>query len=98
MILLFVINVLLIYGIKTATDHGMILEPIRIGYEIRFKFLGKYQAILAKALFDCTPCMSSIYGTFFFFITDASLLGFQFFPIWVLCICGFNGLLNKALK
>jgi hypothetical protein len=98
----FIITVLVIYGVKASTDDGMILH----GFYKRFalvlsKLMPWYKSIrfVLKPLFDCTPCMASVYGTLSFFLfgefpepTYLSLV------IWVFSISGFNYLLNRIIN
>jgi hypothetical protein len=84
----FIINILVIYGVHASTRGNMILG-----------FVGDWifdvSPILSKVLFDCTPCMTSLYGSIGFFFTD---LPIQYLPIWVFSMCGTNYIVNKLLN
>ena len=53
---------------------------------------------ICKVLFDCTPCMGSLYGTISFFIVGWPGQVLIDFPVWVFSLSGFNYLLNKILN
>ena len=84
----FIITILVIYGVNKVTDVGMLLEWVRIKADV-------LPSKLLKPLFDCTPCMSSIYGTISFFYTSLHLV---YLPVWVLSLCGAITLLNKLIN
>ena len=97
----FIITVLVIYGIHASTRSGMILG----GVNRLFFTLTMHKGIKAeklnmiyKPLFDCTPCMASLYGTLSFFIIGFPMQGLVFLPVWVFSLCGFNYILNKILN
>ena len=97
----FIITVLVIYGIHASTRPNMILAPI--GNFISNKLtdlIGINTAIrISKVLFDCTPCMASLYGTVSFFLVrpypSPLLLSWA---VWVFSLCGFNYILNKIIN
>lgn len=84
----FITTILVIYGVNTVTNVGMLLEWVRIKADI-------LPDKLLKPLFDCTPCMSSIYGTASFFCTSLHIV---YLPVWVLSLCGAITLLNKLIN
>jgi hypothetical protein len=52
-----------------------------------------------KMVFNCTPCMASIYGTIsFFMFCDFPSPLFLSYGVWVFSLCGFNYILNKILN
>lgn len=48
-----------------------------------------------KPLFNCPPCMASIWGTGGFLFTG---LGWEYWVVWVLSLAGFNYIVNKVLE
>ena len=101
MIQQFIITVLVIYGVKASTDDGMILHGL---YMTILKLLDKFFServviMVMKPLFDCTPCMASVYGTASFFLygdfPEPMLLSLT---VWVFALCGFNYILNKIIS
>ena len=99
MILQFTITALVIYGVKASTSTGMILEFIPIWtIKLLTKFLNdRYVHYLLKPLFDCTPCMASIYGTisYWCYYPGPSVDGWV---VWVFALSGFNYILNKVIN
>ena len=96
----FIVTVLVIYGIHATTREGMIFDHFKY---ISYKWLAKktgflFSDRLYKALFDCTPCMASVYGTVSFFIVVYPEQSLFIWPVWVLSLSGFNYLLNKMTK
>ena len=99
MILHFLITVLFIYGVHATTRDGMIFSfaYMKVFYTLT-RWMDKPELIL-KPLFDCTPCMASIYGTISFFVYG-SFQGLILLSlvVWVFALCGFNYILNKILN
>ena len=89
----FIITVLVIYGIHGSTRPGMIL-----GFISEFTDRRPKTWYISKALFDCTPCMASVYGTISFFIVEFPTQGLVGLPVWVFSLCGFNYILNKLIN
>jgi len=50
--------------------------------------------MLKKALFNCPPCMASVWGTAGFLYTG---MGWQYWIVWVLALAGFNYIVNKVI-
>jgi hypothetical protein len=105
MIETFIYTILVIYGVNKTTDFNMIFEDFRLWIQ-HLVFVNiecddlrslktnlKYK--LMKVLFDCTPCMSSFYGSISFFFTD---LSWYYLPVWILSLCGAITLLNRLTK
>lgn len=94
----FLITVLVIYGVHASTEPRMILSGV---YDKLFFFLSskmRNPSIILKPLFDCTPCMASVYGTISFFMVDSFPTPLLWnFVVWVFSLCGFNYILNKLL-
>lgn len=97
MILHFIITVLVIYGIKASTRQGMILFPVYV-LVVRAldRLMGERLDYITKPLFDCTPCMASVYGSlsYWLYSPDPSVMGWL---VWVFALCGFNYLINKVI-
>jgi len=103
----FFINSLLIFGIYAITGKGMILGFLqRWGTENKpcdnqFFVNGEYQVdvktqstMWSKPLFNCPPCMASIWGTAGFIYAG---IGWEYWIVWVLSLAGFNYIVNKML-
>ena len=76
----------LISGLKTDRCTPYNLKRVAIADKV------------SKVLFDCTPCMASVYGTIAFFIVEFPTQGLVGLPVWVFSLCGFNYLLNKIIN
>jgi len=50
--------------------------------------------MLKKSLFNCPPCMASIWGTAGFIYTG---MGWEYWIVWVLSLAGFNYIVDKIL-
>jgi len=50
--------------------------------------------MIKKPLFNCPPCMASIWGTAGFIYTG---IGWEYWVVWVLSLAGFNYIVNKLL-
>jgi len=116
MVLTFLINSLLIFGIYASTGHGMICEFMQRLKVFRekepnepFDFVhsngdvspikeydkGKHRNdMLKKPLFNCPPCMASIWGTAGFIYIG---IGWEYWIVWVLSLAGFNYIVNKII-
>lgn len=83
---LFIANILIIYGIYNLFDEDMLLE--KPGNWLRNKL-----GYVSKPLFDCTYCMASVHGTWFFLLFID--LGLIWWPLWCLMVSGAIFLINK---
>lgn len=83
--MLFIINVLVIWGVYASTRDGNIIN-------LESAPLPKWAA---KPLYNCPFCMSSVWGSVGFFALSPETygLGVWFLPVWVLAICGCNYLI-----
>lgn len=80
---LLVLNLFLIMGIWKLLQKDMLLGSFG---DWMFKKLGKFYS---KPVFDCPPCMSSIWGTAFFFAARLdSMMPWWLFPLHCLALCG----------
>lgn len=111
-ILLLILTSLWIFGFRALFQEGMILEKVGdklwgddggfikgVNYK---KIKGILPEWLCKPLFQCPPCMSSIHGTYsyFMFFNHASLSNTDTVCLWVVfCItlCGLNYLITKIV-
>ena len=95
---IFIINILVIFGIKTLFADDMLLSDLKYSlFNLRSKKMFKtpYLALgeldqskvrfLFKPLFVCPPCMSSIWGTIGFFFNDYPI---YYLPVYVFALCG----------
>lgn len=77
------INLFLIGGIYTLLRPGMLLGPIG-----DFAYAWLPEAV-CKPLFTCLPCMSSVWGTAFFWLSSLhDLLPWYDWPLHCLALCG----------
>ena len=91
----FIITVLVIYGVHASTREGMIFNRI---WWLCFRVLNRFSdrpEWYMKPLFDCTPCMASIYGGTSYLILYGLDIGIV---VWVFSMTGFNYLLNRIIK
>ena len=100
MVLMLIVNSLIIFGIHASTRERQILEfVVHLYYKMFSINLKPKQAnrvsMGAKVLFNCPPCMASLYGTLFFACFIYPTLGILYLPGWVFSLCGLNYLLNK---
>ena len=93
----FFITILVIYGVHAATREGMILDVGRLQVLCYDHFKTSFVDKLFKVLFNCTPCMASLYGSVSF-VSCFSFYQIGYLPIWVFSMCGFNFILNKFLN
>ena len=90
----FIVTVLVIYGVHASTRSGMIFERLWI---LCFKILNRFTKkpeFYLKPLFDCTPCMASVYGSTGYLIVNGLDI---VIVVWVLSLTGFNYILNKFI-
>jgi hypothetical protein len=85
-------NLLFIWGLYKSFDHGEILGAIPGWYAN--KFIGTKMIYLSKPLFLCAPCMSSVWGIFYWF-TEYPWWGY---PIWVLLLTGASTIIIRISK
>lgn len=81
--LVLALNSLACLGIHCLTSEGMIGEPLSDLVTNRY---------IAKTLFDCMPCMASVWGIigWFYFQPDIQLIPY------LLILCGVNTLVSKV--
>lgn len=83
---LLIFNALVVIGVWESTAPGMILEKPAAWLESK---LGRYWV---KPLFNCPPCMASVWGTAFYFLHDYGR------PLWyVLALAGLIKLILKIV-
>lgn len=91
----FIITVLVIYGVHASTREGMIFWRL---WELCFNILDrftKHPEWYLKPMFDCTPCMASVYGSIGYLIVYGLDIGII---VWVFSLTGFNYILNKIIN
>jgi len=79
------LNSLVCLGVHVLTRDGMLFAPIA---EYIRSIVGEYSA---KPLFDCPPCMASVWGLLGWFYLMPSL---AIVP-YLLVLCGVNALISK---
>ncbi len=91
----FIVTVLVIYGVHASTGKDMILGKLwLLCFNILNRFTKKPEFYL-KPLFDCTPCMASVYGSIGYLLTYGLDIGII---VWVFSLTGFNYILNKIIN
>ena len=98
MITLFIVNLLVIWGLNFAFEVGNIFGFVKGWYHKNFMMLEQntFAEFLEKPLFGCVMCMSSVWSipfyTWAYINWDWSL---WYWPIWVLCLTGASAILNR---
>lgn len=79
-----VINSLVCLGIHVLTRVDMLLWPL-------IQHTERWSDYIKKPLFDCPPCMASIWGAigYIYFAPDINAIPY------LLALCGFNALLSN---
>lgn len=83
------ITVLWIWGLRAVCSYPFIFYKIADNLEVRLK------RWLSKPLFLCPVCMSSIWGTYFFFYFDQS--GIMNLITFIMAVAGVNYLIIEYL-
>ena len=100
LILILIINSLICLGVHVVTRDGMLFAFVE---EAANSFLWKihdmfwpckpntWSSYLLKPLFNCPPCMASVWGIagWFYFAPDLHLIPY------LLVLCGLNALISK---
>jgi hypothetical protein len=95
----FFIIVLTNTGVHVAFWDGMIASPIRIEVaNFLDKYLGKaLSKVIQKPLWDCLPCMSSVWGTLWLLIDGYPIESPQNLIRSLLVICGMSVIIDSLL-
>ena len=93
MILTFLINSLIIFGIFAVTEEKSLLGFVQM-WGTKYNLYGQHSKFWSKPLFNCPPCMASVWGTLGFAYTG---IGWQYWIVWVVSLAGFNYIVNKLL-
>jgi hypothetical protein len=85
-----------IYAIHTATRPQMILEWLKVKVNqrllLQLDINPEKLVYLNKWLWDCPPCMATLYGTIAFFLFCLPL---YLLPVFVLSVSGLNAVIVK---
>jgi len=84
-----IINCLVIFGVYAVTREGMLLEKIS---KLLVKVFGEFYS---KPFTECPTCMSSIWGTLFYFVFVSQ--GFLLWPFYLLALAGLIHIVNSKL-
>jgi hypothetical protein len=102
LLVLLIFNSLLIVGIYSITQDGMIFHFAR---KLFIKSSDDdfdeeyYVPWLFKPLIGCPTCMSSVHSTYFYwFFQEWTLQNLYIYPLYVLALAGLNALLHKYLE
>ena len=82
-----IVTALVIWGVRGITSWPFIFWKIADNLEVRLP------SWITKPLFGCPVCMSSVYGTYFFFYFDQT--GVMNLIVFILSIAGINYLLYE---
>ena len=93
MILLFIINILVIWGLRHCFEPNEILGFVR-SYTIQILIKWPKSMILCKPLFDCVYCMSSIWSVPFYIYGIINYnFSLYYWPVWAVCLVGISGMI-----
>lgn len=86
-----VILSLIITGIHTAFQAGNVLSPVRVLLaNVLDRIIGKtWSRYAQKPLWDCLPCMASVWGI---------VLSWSFNVPLLLAICGLNVIISRSIE
>lgn len=84
-----IIAALVITGIHSLFEQGMILFPVR-------QYLDQYLTWLRKPLYACMICMSSIYGSAMFALLEVEPLLSNYF-LFIMSLAGLLTIISKLL-
>lgn len=92
-----IINALLILGVYTLFASGMLFNSVKLWVFQRFHILEKNRTKYLKPVMLCPPCMSSIYGTAYYWViyTEPS---WQEYPIYLLSLLGIMVILTRIIN
>ena len=91
---LFIINLLLIWGINFAAYN--VFKSITGWYEVLIiKRNLSAIAWTCKPLYACKPCMSSLWGICGFYFTSYD---WYWYPLWVVCLAGASAMIKRWSK
>jgi hypothetical protein len=79
---------LIIVGIWTLFGKDMLLGPLGDWME------GKFPDFWLKPVFTCPPCMSSLHGTWIWFLFGG---GLWLWPVFCLALCGLNKIVSHKI-
>jgi hypothetical protein len=86
-----ILSSLIITGIFASVQEGMIFFPLK---QFLNRYLSnRYGKFIAKPLYDCLTCMSSIHGTWLYFAVNCELN----YLIYIFALVGINYLISKYL-
>jgi hypothetical protein len=80
-----VLNSLACLGVQCLTREGMLM------YKVADYISSKVGEFICKPLFDCPPCMASVWGLLGWFYLEP---GLAILP-YMLVLCGVNALISK---
>lgn len=90
--LVLALNSLACLGIHCLTSEGMVLNKPAEWIHNKLDGVFDFSDFICKPLFDCMPCMASIWGIigWFYFQPDIHLIPY------LLILCGVNTLVSKV--
>jgi len=99
--MIIIYSTLLIFGIHAATRNGMLLDFLPSWYIMMYGNKGVTNPKLAtfirytmKPLFNCPPCMASIYTPLMYLIFAHNWV---YLPLTMLMVCGLNHIISRLI-
>lgn len=84
-----IIAVCWIHGVEFTFREGEIFG--KPGQWMRYRL----PEWLLKPTIDCQYCMSSVHGTFIFFLFLHPEFSWHYWPVFCFCVCGFTAIINR---
>jgi hypothetical protein len=91
-IVILFLNSFWIFGTRTLFSHGHILEEVDRFLEAN---LSEY---VYKPTIGCVMCMASVHRTMAFFILLWPQNDIMLWPIYCICLCGLNSIIDHAIS
>ena len=77
--------------------HVFFDEVLGIDLNARWDEFHRSVKLLYKPIFACPYCMASVHGSLIYFLY-LSHYGLFFWPVFCVCLCGFNYLLSQFIN
>lgn len=90
----FFLSAMWCFGFHTFMKN-LLIEAFDFDINIQWELLPRWVKVALKPLFACPYCMASVHGTAIFFAFVLGYLPLIMWPVWCICLCGFNYLLSQ---
>ncbi len=67
-------------------------------FEDKWHYTTRGFKLMVKPLFACPYCMASIWGTVIFFVFLLPVFSLAIWPVFCICLCGFNYVVNQFVN